>query len=137
MTDPTYDVVQRGGCRCGKVRFEARGAPLRVGVCHCESCRRATGGAFAVFVDYPRMTVAFSGEPAVWSSRPGVERLFCDRCGSPIGFRDDDEPPETNLYLGAFARHAAFGPPHDVTHEEEALEWARSLLAPLTEESER
>jgi hypothetical protein len=38
--------VHKGGCACGKVRFEARGDPNRVGVCHCLTCRKVHGAPF-------------------------------------------------------------------------------------------
>jgi hypothetical protein len=38
--------ILRGGCLCGAVRFEVRGGPYRVGVCHCLDCRKAHGAAF-------------------------------------------------------------------------------------------
>jgi hypothetical protein len=128
------DLARHGRCRCGLVNFEARGAPLRVGVCHCESCRRATGAAFAVYADYAPDAVTIAGEPAVWSSRPGVERVFCPRCGSPIAFRDESEPRMTSLHLGGFDDPASLGAPHHVTYEHEGLDWARAALAPLTTE---
>jgi hypothetical protein len=34
-----------GGCACGKVRFEVRGEPYRVGVCHCLTCRKVRFGS--------------------------------------------------------------------------------------------
>lgn len=124
------ELVRRGGCRCGSVRFEARGPARRIGVCHCESCRRATGSAFAVYLDYPPEAVTLAGEAAVWSSRPGVERRFCPRCGSPVSYQGVAAEPEMSLHLGAF--DAAEGlVPHHATGEAEALAWARRALAPI------
>ena len=37
MTSPkTYD----GSCFCGAVQFTVTGAPVSMGYCHCNSCRR-------------------------------------------------------------------------------------------------
>ena len=36
-------------CNCGAVLLEARGTPLRVRLCHCLTCRKATGSAFMAF----------------------------------------------------------------------------------------
>ena len=112
--------MRTGGCRCGAVRFTARGAPLLVVNCHCSDCRKATGAAFATFVDYPRDAVTFERQAESYASSPGDERLFCMRCGSPIGFRGDSSPDEINLHLGAFDMPSAFKPTTDV-HEESAL----------------
>jgi hypothetical protein len=130
MTDAGTELWNAGGCRCGLVRFRAQGAPFRVGVCHCESCRRATGAAFATYVDYLEDKVTIEGAAAVWSSTPGVERLFCPRCGSPIAFRDQDEPRLMCLHLGAFDAPEPFTP-HHVTHAEEGFDWAKRALAPV------
>jgi aspartate racemase len=38
-------MIIRGGCLCGGVRYEVRGAFLRAGHCHCSRCRRHSGAA--------------------------------------------------------------------------------------------
>ena len=46
MTSSTkpYD----GGCACGHVRYRMTADPLFVNCCHCRSCQRQTGAAFAL-----------------------------------------------------------------------------------------
>lgn len=114
------EAVAHGGCRCRRVRFEARGAPLLVANCHCKDCRKATGAAFATFVDFPREAVVFQTSPDVFVSSPGAERLFCANCGSPIGYRGDGSPDEINLLIGAFDEPAKFRPTTEC-HADSAL----------------
>ena len=38
----------RGGCSCGKVRYELLAEPIRVHCCHCTDCQRHTGSAFVL-----------------------------------------------------------------------------------------
>jgi hypothetical protein len=38
----------RGGCSCGKVRYQLLTAPIRVHCCHCTDCQRHTGSAFVI-----------------------------------------------------------------------------------------
>lgn len=40
--------IYDGGCTCGAVRYRMTGAPIFVHCCHCRSCQRETGSAFAV-----------------------------------------------------------------------------------------
>ena len=42
-------MVLSGHCLCGGVRFRTAGLVRASGHCHCESCRRTTGSAFASF----------------------------------------------------------------------------------------
>ncbi len=39
---------QEGGCACGGVRYRLIAPPLFVHCCHCRSCQRETGAAFAL-----------------------------------------------------------------------------------------
>ena len=95
--------AREGGCLCGDVRFVAVGAPLMLAHCHCTSCRKATGAAFATFADYRREDVEFSGgEPAEYASSPGVKRLFCRACGSAIAYMGTNRKGEIHLHAGVF-----------------------------------
>ena len=112
--------TNEGGCRCGAVRFVARGAPRLVANCHCRDCRKATGAAFATFVDFGRDQVTFNQPPKSFSPSAGAERLFCERCGSSIAFLGDASPDEINIHIGAFDQPEIFRPTEEC-HQESAL----------------
>jgi hypothetical protein len=38
----------QGGCACGALRYQLMSAPMFVHCCHCSSCQRHTGSAFAI-----------------------------------------------------------------------------------------
>mgnify|MGYP000285292272 CR=1 FL=1 len=81
-----------GGCLCGARRYEFDGAPPHSGYCHCNMCKRATGGAFAVLVQARRAKLKWTGPPpAVYRSSPIATRGFCPECGSPLFLQYDDD----------------------------------------------
>ena len=53
-----------GGCSCGQVRYRLTARPLITHCCHCLSCQRQTGSAFAInmLIEADRMEIA-AGEP--------------------------------------------------------------------------
>ena len=87
-----------GGCNCGQVRYEVVGEPLRVGVCHCETCRKDSGSAFSFFGIWPMASATLSGELGCWRSRAGGER-FCRTCGSSL-FSWEEGSGEIEIKLG-------------------------------------
>lgn len=94
-TDPS------GSCRCGRYRIRAAAEPILVSYCHCEDCRKATGAPVTVFVGFKEKDVQLIGkDAAIYQSTPTVQRLFCDKCGSPIAYRDSRLPGEIYYYLG-------------------------------------
>ena len=77
--DPDGVRLRRGGCSCGAVRFEVRGEPMVVGVCHCTECRKATGSAYLLYASWPRDAFTVSGQ-----AREFKGRSSCTVCGSRV-----------------------------------------------------
>jgi hypothetical protein len=105
-----------GGCRCGGVRYRVAGKHTYSGVCHCDDCRRATGGAFVPWFGADPDTFSVTkGKIQEYETSPGIWRGFCGACGSPLTFHGDgwddvaitiaslDDPnsitPESNVFL--------------------------------------
>jgi hypothetical protein len=87
-----------GGCLCGAVRYRVTGDAVAATLCHCGSCRRASGGtnvAWAVFEN--ERFEWLSGEPQCYSSSPGIEWLSCGRCGSLVGYRRSSRPDHMDI----------------------------------------
>jgi hypothetical protein len=105
-----------GGCMCGAVRYRITGEPTYAGICHCNDCRRATGGAYVPWLGAgPEKFEVTKGEITEHQSSPGIWRGFCGKCGSALSFRGEgwndiavtiaslDDPnsitPESNVFL--------------------------------------
>ena len=123
--------ILEGGCACGRVRFKARGAPKRVGLCHCLTCRKAHGAAFFPFAVYERGQVLIVGELKSWLSSPDYDRAFCPNCGSPVIGRNG---AEVEVSLGSFDREnvLALGYESWIRHREH---WLAALPVSQFEES--
>jgi hypothetical protein len=71
--------VRTGRCLCGDVRYQLRGEPLHVGLCHCADCRKESGSAFVTFAVWPRNAFSSTGNFATYEGRS-----FCPRCGARL-----------------------------------------------------
>ncbi len=94
-----------GGCLCGKVRVTARGAPYRVGLCHCLDCRKHHGALFYAAAIFPEDAVRIEGETKSFRGRH-----FCPDCGSSVFARFGDE---VEVLLGAFDAPDQFAPSYE------------------------
>ncbi|AKM09234.1 GFA family protein [Croceicoccus naphthovorans] len=54
----------QGGCECGAVRYRLEDRPFAVHCCHCRSCQRESGAAFALngLIEAEKVTI-LQGEP--------------------------------------------------------------------------
>lgn len=120
------EIPPRGHCLCGAVRFAFDPqAVLGRNLCHCESCRRATGAPVTAWITVRDTGWRWSvGRPAVRASSPGVRRGSCGACGSPLSYASDARPGETDLLAAALVDPATYRPArHD--HWGERLPWLR------------
>jgi hypothetical protein len=77
----------QGSCLCGGVKFEVAEASETLRVCHCESCKKLSGGAATVNFRVPSAAVhILEGEELLQSFQPpeGTAKTFCRTCGSNL-----------------------------------------------------
>lgn len=87
-----------GGCLCGAVRYQARRAPAAATLCHCRSCRRATGGVTVAWVVFAAEDVAITqGNVTQYASSPGIHWGFCGACGSLVTYRRASRPTHLDI----------------------------------------
>ena len=92
-----------GSCLCNGVQYEIKGELGDIMQCHCQKCRKANGFAFATNAAIP--TTAFAllkGKEllAEYESTPGVFRVFCKQCASPLYSRRPHMPELLRLRIG-------------------------------------
>ena len=96
--------MYKGGCLCGRVRFEISGSIRSIVYCHCSRCRKAQGSAFATNGNVNAKDFIFvSGETALtaYESTPGQSKYFCKHCGSPIMSKSVSRPDAVRIRLGS------------------------------------
>ncbi len=90
-----------GSCLCKSVTYEVSG-PLRSSVaCHCVQCRKTSG-------HYVSATQAPSGQllitkdtTLIWyQSSEKAQRGFCNRCGSSLFWRHEDDGGAVSIMSG-------------------------------------
>ena len=82
-----------GGCLCGAVRFRVTDTPLSSIICHCRTCRRASGAPSVAWLTVARSDfTVLSGVPTEFTSSAGVTRSFCSICGTPLTYKSDQNP---------------------------------------------
>ncbi|HEY8272762.1 MAG TPA: GFA family protein [Pseudobdellovibrionaceae bacterium] len=76
-----------GSCLCQKVSVTLENEPKTFSVCHCESCRKWSGGVSMSINGGEHLK--FSGEEFVgrYSSSDWAERGFCKQCGTHLFYR--------------------------------------------------
>jgi hypothetical protein len=112
-----------GTCLCGGVRFEVTEPFERVSACHCESCKKLSGGGGTVSGRVPTSAIRIlAGADLVRTYQPseGSAKTFCSTCGSNLfggGWPDSehssvrlstlDEPYEGTVGSHIFVRSLA------------------------------
>jgi hypothetical protein len=122
------DIMIRGSCLCGGIRFEIEKVRALTH-CHCSVCRKSSGASFGTFahVRADRFKL-LGGDDLInpgyeWTA--GHSRSFCARCGSPApGFVEatrmvsvpagllDDDPglrPSTHVFTSSKAAWVDLG----------------------------
>jgi hypothetical protein len=119
--------VQKGGCRCGAVRFSIQGTPKFVANCHCNECRKSTGAAFTTWVGMKTKQFTWDkGAPKTFESSSEIVRNFCGDCGTPLTFESWKYIDEVHILIGAFDE-ANYFTPTGSAYNDEGLDWVRAI----------
>jgi len=103
--------TREGGCLCGAIRYRVTGEPIARTLCHCRSCRRATGGVNVAWAVFPAEDVALTrGEISEYSSSPGIYWGSCGTCGSLVAYRRDSRPEHRDITTATLDDPDAFPP---------------------------
>ena len=77
--------MRSGGCLCGAVRYEVRGALRPIIMCHCTQCRRMTGHFMAATAArHADFRVVTDGGLKWFAASQEAQRGFCAHCGSTL-----------------------------------------------------
>ncbi|MCX4188360.1 GFA family protein [Methylophaga sp. OBS4] len=94
----------KGSCLCQQVQYQIDGTLGPVFFCHCSKCRKANGSAFAAnaLINTAEFSL-LSGQDALneFESSPGVFRVFCKHCASPLYSRRDAQAEQIRLRIGS------------------------------------
>jgi hypothetical protein len=86
----------RGGCACGRIRYECRAVPIFAANCYCRDCQHASGSAFASLLVVPAEALTITGSPrfheTTADSGDPMRRGFCADCGSPLLIEEPHRP---------------------------------------------
>jgi len=117
-----------GGCLCGRLRWEASAPPRASVLCHCDTCRRATGSGAVGWLIFPRQAFRFvSGEPRTYHTDTDADRTFCTACGTPLTYHQhSDRPQDMDVTIGSADDGDAWPPTRDVFLEEK-LPWVAAV----------
>lgn len=113
MNVPSEQTIT-GGCLCGALRYEARGAPRFMGYCFCADCRKASGSGFIPVMMYPSAQLTIAGPSSVHAHDLGggraAHRNSCSVCHSLVfgGVRGTSE--WHTLYAGSLDEPRHFVP---------------------------
>ena len=97
-----------GGCLCGAVRYATNAEPLRVHICFCRFCQRATGSNNMVEPLFARPAHAvIHGLPATFSlpsdgSGMQIKISFCRNCGTKLFQEFERFPDVIGGHAGTF-----------------------------------
>jgi len=122
------ETTLHGGCMCGAVRYAYDGEIGPSSYCHCDDCKRATGGPYTVGVlsreDKLRIV---SGDvksyTAVADSGRKITRQFCGDCGAPLFTRGEKYPDLVFIKAGSLDKPELVKPSSQ-TWTDRAVEWA-------------
>ena len=104
----------KGGCACGRLRYEIAGSPLFSNHCQCRDCQRESGTGHGSHLTFNRENVEVSGNASLWEmtgdSGNAKTRAFCPVCGAPVYMTFSSMPDLFTIRAASLDDPARFQP---------------------------
>lgn len=123
------EIMARGSCLCGAVSYTTSADFEMSGNCHCNTCKKITGGPFEAFAmiaaESFRLT---SGEESLvqYKISPKAKKIFCGTCGTPIYNQHRLAPGKVIVHIGSLDNPSVVKPTFNL-HCDNMLEWVPDL----------
>ncbi len=117
--------VFTGRCLCGAVNYRCGPPVIAPCFCHCESCRRASGSHVVAWATVPRSTFQFTSGPIrSYVSSPPALRQFCEQCGTPLTYSNEQWPETIDITIATLDRPDSMQPAEHIWMQD-AVNWDR------------
>jgi hypothetical protein len=114
-----------GGCLCGAVRYRSTGSGTLPTLCHCATCRKASGAHAVGWINFAKTEFQFTSKPPTqFRSSSRVIRSFCPTCGTPLTYWHEGSPEHIDVTIGSLDAPDAIAPA-DHTWMSDAVAWDR------------
>lgn len=93
----------KGSCCCGQCSYTAAGKLFDIMHCHCATCRKLHGTAFATYAGVFAQGFSWlcdTSKLREFKTSKNVTRYFCRSCGSLLTSADTSEPDTMYLTAG-------------------------------------
>lgn len=114
----------QGGCLCAAIRYQVDGTPSSISICHCRSCRLASGApAVSWFVVLRTQFKVVSGALTIHQSSRPVRRGFRRTCGTQLTYQHESAPHTIELTTASLDEPGRLQPTKEIWLSEK-LPWA-------------
>jgi hypothetical protein len=97
------EVMFKGGCRCGGVKYTSREPAADFTMCHCRACQQLSGSAYLPFTSISLQAFEYVESSTLKTLKltDAAERTFCSSCGTPITMAYMFRPDEISITMGS------------------------------------
>ena len=118
-----------GSCLCRTVKYIIKGKIKTVVNCHCNTCKKITGGAFETlaFIDENHLEI-IEGQETLTSYQVSEMAIkhFCRTCGTPMFILHKKYPGNSMIQVGSFDDPSLVTPAINV-YCENMLPWVKEI----------
>jgi hypothetical protein len=118
-----------GSCLCRASQYRINGEIRMAGNCHCNKCKKITGGPFQSFALVREEDFEFiQGEESLstYHVSDNLAKHFCPACGTALFNRNKMVPGKLIVQIGTLDTPAAVTPAYNL-HCENMLPWITSI----------